>query len=174
MEDVGAWRPCNCSRAPCEETALAGAIEAGEKRLIAPILVGPAAKIQEIATAHSIAGEDPYRRCPSQPWRSRQSRRLVRQGEAELLMKGSPHPTELLSAVIAERNRSAHGSANQSRVHHGRARPTKSADRHRRGDQHRAGPRGPRSTSVRTAIDLAATLGVKRPEGRDSRSGSRR
>jgi hypothetical protein len=31
---------------PCEESALAGAIEAGEKGLIIPILVGPEAKMQ--------------------------------------------------------------------------------------------------------------------------------
>ena len=31
---------------PAEETALAGALEAGEKKLITPILVGPAAKIR--------------------------------------------------------------------------------------------------------------------------------
>ena len=34
---------------PCEESALLGAVEAGEKGLIEPILVGPAAKIREIA-----------------------------------------------------------------------------------------------------------------------------
>ena len=34
---------------PCEETALAGAVEAGAKKLIVPILVGPAAKIAEVA-----------------------------------------------------------------------------------------------------------------------------
>ena len=34
---------------PCEESALEGAIEAGQKGLISPILVGPAHKIQEIA-----------------------------------------------------------------------------------------------------------------------------
>ena len=34
---------------PCEATALAGAIEAAEKGLIKPILVGPAAKIRAIA-----------------------------------------------------------------------------------------------------------------------------
>ena len=34
---------------PCEQAALAGAIEAGEMGLIDPILVGPAAKIEEIA-----------------------------------------------------------------------------------------------------------------------------
>ena len=31
---------------PCEKTALAGALEAGEKGLITPILVGPEAKIR--------------------------------------------------------------------------------------------------------------------------------
>ncbi len=34
---------------PCEAQALAGAVEAGAKGLITPILVGPAAKIREIA-----------------------------------------------------------------------------------------------------------------------------
>ena len=35
---------------PCEASALAGALEAGEKGLITPILVGPAAKIRQTAT----------------------------------------------------------------------------------------------------------------------------
>ena len=39
---------------PCEETALAGALEAGAKGLIAPILVGPAAKIREVAKKSGI------------------------------------------------------------------------------------------------------------------------
>jgi hypothetical protein len=34
---------------PCEETALAGAIDAGTQGLIVPILVGPATTIAEIA-----------------------------------------------------------------------------------------------------------------------------
>jgi phosphate acetyltransferase len=34
---------------PCEKTALCGAVEAGEKGLIRPILVGPAAKIEAVA-----------------------------------------------------------------------------------------------------------------------------
>src|SRR6202008_3009581 len=40
---------------PCEESALLGALEAGEKGLIEPILVGPQAKIGEIARK---AGDD--------------------------------------------------------------------------------------------------------------------
>src|SRR6185436_14400192 len=34
---------------PCEESALLGALEAGQKGLIEPILVGPEAKIREVA-----------------------------------------------------------------------------------------------------------------------------
>src|SRR5215510_4579150 len=39
---------------PCEKTALRGAVEAGEKGLIRPILVGPAAKIEAIAKTAQI------------------------------------------------------------------------------------------------------------------------
>ena len=66
---------------PCEETALAGAIEAGAKGLIVPILVGPAAKIQEIAQKAGIAlGHDRDRRRPAQPCGGGQSRRARAQG----------------------------------------------------------------------------------------------
>ena len=88
---------------PCEETALAGAIEAGEKGLIAPILVGPAAKIQEIAKKHSIQlGKTRVVDAPHSHAAAAKAVELVRQGEAELLMKGSLHTDELLSAVIAK------------------------------------------------------------------------
>ncbi len=87
---------------PCEETALAGALEAAAKRLITPILIGPAAKIREVAkhsgfdlgnaaivdVAHSHAA-------------AAKAVELVRKGEAELLMKGSLHTDELLGAVVA-------------------------------------------------------------------------
>ncbi len=39
---------------PCEKTALAGALEAGEKGLITPILVGPEAKIRAIADSSGL------------------------------------------------------------------------------------------------------------------------
>ncbi len=39
---------------PCEATALAGAIDAAKDGLIVPILVGPAAKIAEVAKAAGI------------------------------------------------------------------------------------------------------------------------
>ena len=58
---------------PCEETALSGAVEAAAKGLIAPTLVGPAAKIREIAKQHSIdLGQPSDRRRRPQPCRRRE------------------------------------------------------------------------------------------------------
>jgi len=87
---------------PCEATALSGAVEAHELGLIAAILVGPAAKIRDVGAKagldlrkieivdaeHSHAAAD-------------QAVALVREGKAELLMKGSLHTDELLGAVVA-------------------------------------------------------------------------
>ena len=87
---------------PCEETALAGAMEAAEKGLIVPILVGPAAKIREVAAAHKIAlGSTRIVDTPHSHASAAKSVELVRTGEAELIMKGSLHSDELLGAVVA-------------------------------------------------------------------------
>jgi phosphotransacetylase len=88
---------------PCEETALAGAIEAGEKGLIVPILVGPEAKIREIADRHGIKlGSARIVDAPHSHAAANKAVELVRTGEAELLMKGSLHSDELLAAVVAK------------------------------------------------------------------------
>jgi phosphate acetyltransferase len=87
---------------PCEESALAGAIEAGKKGLIEPILVGPAAKIQEIAKKARIElGGAQVVDAPHSHGAAAKAVELVRQGKAELLMKGSLHTDELLGAVVA-------------------------------------------------------------------------
>jgi len=87
---------------PCEKSALAGAIEAGELGLITPILVGPAAKIEEIAKAAGIhLGNTEIVEAPHSHAAASKAVELVRQGKAELLMKGSLHTDELLGAVVA-------------------------------------------------------------------------
>jgi len=87
---------------PCEESALTGAVEAAQAGLIEPILVGPAAKIEETAraanldlgkleivdTAHSVES-------------AKKAVDLVKEGRAEVLMKGSLHSDELLSAIVS-------------------------------------------------------------------------
>jgi phosphotransacetylase len=87
---------------PCEATALAGAIDAAANGLIAPLLVGPAARIQEIASANRIdLGPARIIDAPHSHAAAAKAVELVRQGQAELLMKGSLHTDELLGAVVA-------------------------------------------------------------------------
>ncbi|MFL6334526.1 MAG: phosphate acetyltransferase [Pyrinomonadaceae bacterium] len=87
---------------PCEATALAGAVEAAKRGLIVPILVGPAAKIA--ATAESagidIGGLEIFDTEHSQA-SAEKAVALVRERWAEVLMKGSLHTDELMSAVVA-------------------------------------------------------------------------
>jgi phosphotransacetylase len=87
---------------PCEKTALCGAMEAAEKRIITPILVGPAAKIELVAKASGIdlTGTQIVDTQHSHE-SALKAVELVRQGCAEVLMKGSLHTDELLSAVVA-------------------------------------------------------------------------
>ncbi|HEY2150499.1 MAG TPA: bifunctional enoyl-CoA hydratase/phosphate acetyltransferase [Vicinamibacterales bacterium] len=87
---------------PCEETALAGALEASAKHLITPILVGPVSKIREVAKASGLdLGDARIIDAPHSHAAAATAVELVRKGEAELLMKGSLHTDELLGAVVA-------------------------------------------------------------------------
>jgi phosphate acetyltransferase len=82
---------------PCEETALSGAIEAGQLGLIRPILVGPVARMREIAARHGIdLGTVELVDAPHSHAAAARAVELVREGKAELLMKGSLHSDELL------------------------------------------------------------------------------
>jgi phosphate acetyltransferase len=87
---------------PCEETALAGALEAGATGLIRPILVGPEPKIREVAArGHLDLGRTRIVDVPHSHAAAARAVELVRLGEAGLLMKGSLHSDELLGAVVA-------------------------------------------------------------------------
>ena len=87
---------------PCEETALRGAVEAAEARLIVPILVGPRAKICQVAQEAGLK-IDPYQieDTPDSVTAAAKAVELVRTARAEVLMKGSLHTDELMSAVVA-------------------------------------------------------------------------
>lgn len=87
---------------PCDRVSLEGALECARVGLIRPILVGPRARIEGVAreaglslegvelidTPHSHASADA-------------AAGLVREGRASMLMKGSLHTHELLSAVVS-------------------------------------------------------------------------
>src|SRR5215831_13201727 len=87
---------------PCEETALGGAMDAATQGLIAPILVGPREKIADVAKAHGISlGSARIVDASHSHESAAKAVELVRTGQAELLMKGSLHSDELLGAVVA-------------------------------------------------------------------------
>ncbi len=87
---------------PCDEASLRGAIEAAELRLLAPILVGPCGRIESIAKEAKI-DLSPYEIVDASHSHAaaESAVRLVREGKAEMLMKGSLHTDELMGAVVA-------------------------------------------------------------------------
>ena len=86
---------------PCDESSLAGAVDAAKMGLIAPLLVGPRAKIEAVAKEHGIdiAGL-PIIDAPHSEAAAERAVELVREGKAEALMKGSLHTDELMGAVV--------------------------------------------------------------------------
>ena len=87
---------------PCEASALEGAVEAAQKGLIEPLLVGPASKIAEIAESSNIdLGNLEIIDVPHSHAAAVKAVALIREGKAEILMKGSLHTDELMSAVVS-------------------------------------------------------------------------
>lgn len=87
---------------PCEASALSGAVEAAQKKLISPLLVGPADKIAETAKSANIdLGNLEIIDAPHSHAAAAKAVALVREGRAEVLMKGSLHTDELMSAIVS-------------------------------------------------------------------------
>jgi phosphate acetyltransferase len=86
---------------PCDETSLRGAVEAAKLGLIAPMLVGPRARIEAVAKQFDvdIAGL-PIVDAEHSHDAAEKAVALVREGKAEALMKGSLHTDELMGAVV--------------------------------------------------------------------------
>lgn len=86
---------------PCSDDALKGAIDAAERNLITPILIGPEKKIRAVAASEGI-DISPYRLVPTQHSHhaAEVAVKMVHSGEVEALMKGSLHTDELLHEVM--------------------------------------------------------------------------
>ena len=86
---------------PCDESSLRGAVEAAALGLIAPILVGPRARIESIARQHGVDLTGlPIVDAPDSHASAERAVELVREGKAEALMKGSLHTDELMAAGV--------------------------------------------------------------------------
>jgi phosphate acetyltransferase len=87
---------------PCDAVSLQSAVEAARIDLIAPILVGPAAKIRAVAAQAGIdISSMPLIDAAHSHDAAARAVALVREGKAEALMKGSLHTDELMGAVVA-------------------------------------------------------------------------
>ena len=87
---------------PCDLESLKGALMSAEAGLIDPILIGPEAKIRSIATEfgldlkqHRIVNVKHSHEAAAM------AVTLIRNGDAEALMKGSLHTDELLAEVVS-------------------------------------------------------------------------
>jgi len=87
---------------PCEASALSGAVEGEKLGLIVPILVGPKDKITATAKASGIdLGNLEIVDVPHSNASAAKAVEIVREGRAQILMKGSLHTDELMSAIVA-------------------------------------------------------------------------
>jgi phosphate acetyltransferase len=87
---------------PCEITALSGALEAAELGLISPFLVGPIEKIEKVAREGNLdLGKTPIIDTAHSHESAIKAVELVREGKAEILMKGSLHTDELMAAIVS-------------------------------------------------------------------------
>src|SRR6476659_3527926 len=86
---------------PCDQVSLESVVEAARLKLIAPILVGPEARIRSIAAEYRL-DITPFEIVDASFSQQSAVRAvaLVREGRAEALMKGSLHTDELMGAVV--------------------------------------------------------------------------
>ena len=88
---------------PCDLPSLEGALEAARAGLVTPILVGPEQRIRSLAQSAGIdLNGCEIAHAPHSHAAAEESVRLVREGRASLLMKGSLHTDELMAAVVRQ------------------------------------------------------------------------
>ena len=86
---------------PCDESSLEGALAAKDHGLITPLLVGPEARIREVADEHNldISGLEIVTSAHSHD-SARLAVQLVHEGRAQALMKGALHTDEVMGEVV--------------------------------------------------------------------------
>jgi phosphotransacetylase/acyl dehydratase len=86
---------------PCDALSLEGALEAAERGIIVPVLVGPKAKIDAVAAEcqRDLTGIE-IADVPHSHAAAEYAVALARAGKVDMLMKGKLHTDELLSPVV--------------------------------------------------------------------------
>ena len=87
---------------PCDASSIQGAVDAAKMGIISPILVGPAERIRAAARQANVdISTYEIVDTPHSNASASEAVRLVREGRAECLMKGSLHTDELMAAVVS-------------------------------------------------------------------------
>ena len=87
---------------PCDEVSLGGAIQAFKDKLIVPVLVGDEKKIRSVAANLKLdLGTLQIVDCPDSRSAAAKGVELARKTEVQMIMKGSLHTDELMSAVVS-------------------------------------------------------------------------
>jgi phosphotransacetylase/acyl dehydratase len=157
--------PVTCAVAhPCDRDSLLGALEAARRRLIVPVLVGPPARIQTVAHAHGadISG---LRIVPTEHSHASAAAAaaLARNGEVEMLMKGSLHTDEILGSIVA----TSSGLRTERRISHAFVMDVPAYDRVLLVTDAAINIEptlAEKADIVRNAIDLAHVLGIAMPK----------
>jgi phosphate acetyltransferase len=148
---------------PCDEVSLTGAMEAYRLGLIAPILIAPPGRLEELARKYhiDISGVPLVASAHSHDSAAK-AVALVREGKAEALMKGSLHTDEVMGAVVARDS----GMRTARRVSHcfildvpGHAAPLIITD----AAVNIAPSLEDKVDIVQNAIDLAHAIGIEHP-----------
>jgi len=157
--------PVACAVAhPCDRDSLLGALEAARRRLIVPVLVGPPARIRQVAEANGaditglriVATEHSHASAAA-------AAALARAGEVEMLMKGSLHTDEILGQVVSSQS----GLRTERRVSHVFVMDVPAYDRMLLVTDAAINIEptlAEKADIVRNAIDLAHVLGIAMPK----------
>jgi phosphate acetyltransferase len=165
LKECEPLEPVACAVAhPCDRDSLLGALEAARRRLIVPVLVGPPARIRQVAEANGaditglriVATEHSHASAAA-------AAALARAGEVEMLMKGSLHTDEILGQVVSSQS----GLRTERRVSHVFVMDVPAYDRMLLVTDAAINIEptlAEKADIVRNAIDLAHVLGIAMPK----------
>lgn len=116
IDKVRDWDPIPLAVAhPCSKTSLQGAIDAARESIVTPVLVGPEQRIRAVADELELdISQYEIHDTPHSHSSAAEAVALCRSGKTELLMKGSLHTDEFMSAILHKTN----GLRTSSRVSH--------------------------------------------------------
>jgi phosphotransacetylase/acyl dehydratase len=90
---------------PCDRGSLVAALEASQRGLLDPVLIGPLARIQAVAVAEHIdLGDLPIVDVPHSHAAAARAVEMARAGQFDALMKGSIHTGELLGEIVSSKS----------------------------------------------------------------------